>query len=773
MIINIYIGEQKLDLYSDENINLKSAIADVSDISKNTTEYTKTFTVPASDVNNSIFRHYYDFNIDNGFDARTKQGGRIELDGIPFKTGKFRLNKVSIKSGNPVSYSVNFWGELISFKDLLGDDKLTSLDLSAHDHTYNSDTVKGLFASPSDYDLVYALFSKKQLYFQSNGSDFQGTNIAFSQGDGVAWNELKPSLRLFSIIEAIEFRYDITFSRHFLSRSEFTRLYMLLDNSDQNIITEFQVNFDNSGDINTSPSTIDLTDNFYVNGYNSRVVVTITPSAGFEGINYDVSRKLNGSNWGTFTNQTGVNSFDFRTDLDTNEHTFFISVSEDFKFTFKIDVLDLVIPSSSNYTGDFSATMTEQIITAGVKTSTLMPDLKIIDFIRGLSQMFKWVIQPQDDGTIYINDINSYYAEGQVIDITRYVDNAEVEISRGEILNPINFNYKEPETILQKQFNKNNDVYFGDLELELTDKEDGTGDALDGKEFKIELPFEQILYSLLSDQATGVATQIVYAPTFDEGLNPLVVKPHIHYIDTPYVNPTRVGFINDLGVTESLNIFIKTPSYAIANNTHSTVWGNEQDPYTNDIIENTLYSNYYAQYISSIFNPKRRDSKYKVKDFPLRLLMQLSLNDVVQIRDNYYRIDSYDLNLINGDIAFNLINSFDNNINGFFASQTDIKVDFAIQTASTYVTNGTNIALTEVDTGDGVDWSNQTTSAGNVLFNFLTENNTGMGRTMQVTVTNNATLQEITITLTQTYKRVTIDNGVITADNNIITIDYN
>ena len=63
MIIKLYIKGQRLDLFADENIMLNSSIADVQDITKNTTEYTKSFTVPASDENNQIFKHYFSQDI--------------------------------------------------------------------------------------------------------------------------------------------------------------------------------------------------------------------------------------------------------------------------------------------------------------------------------------------------------------------------------------------------------------------------------------------------------------------------------------------------------------------------------------------------------------------------------------------------------------------------------------------------------------------------------------------------------------------------------------
>ena len=79
MIVNIYIQGSKLDLFQDENIEVNSSVADIEDITKNTTDYTKkTFTVPASKENNKIFKHWYDFGVDNSFDARIKVDGEIK-----------------------------------------------------------------------------------------------------------------------------------------------------------------------------------------------------------------------------------------------------------------------------------------------------------------------------------------------------------------------------------------------------------------------------------------------------------------------------------------------------------------------------------------------------------------------------------------------------------------------------------------------------------------------------------------------------------------------
>ena len=53
------INFQHLDLFEDEQITLTQTIQDIRDIEKVFTDFSKTFNLPASSVNNKLFKHYY------------------------------------------------------------------------------------------------------------------------------------------------------------------------------------------------------------------------------------------------------------------------------------------------------------------------------------------------------------------------------------------------------------------------------------------------------------------------------------------------------------------------------------------------------------------------------------------------------------------------------------------------------------------------------------------------------------------------------------------
>ena len=71
--IQLFIEGERVEFFNDETVSITQTIQNVKDISKVFTDFSKSFTVPASKTNNKIFKHYYNFDIENGFDARKKR----------------------------------------------------------------------------------------------------------------------------------------------------------------------------------------------------------------------------------------------------------------------------------------------------------------------------------------------------------------------------------------------------------------------------------------------------------------------------------------------------------------------------------------------------------------------------------------------------------------------------------------------------------------------------------------------------------------------------
>ena len=129
-------------MFKDEGVNITQSIKNVKDVAKIFTEFTKTFTLPASKTNNKIFKHYYNFDIIGGFDARTKKDATLELNYLPFKKGKIKLEGVDLQNRKPKSYRITFFGNTVTLKDVLGDDQLSSLTLTKYNVLYASDDIE-------------------------------------------------------------------------------------------------------------------------------------------------------------------------------------------------------------------------------------------------------------------------------------------------------------------------------------------------------------------------------------------------------------------------------------------------------------------------------------------------------------------------------------------------------------------------------------------------------------------------------------------------------
>ena len=142
LALQIYINGSRADTFKDESVTITQSIQNVRDVGKIFTDFTQSFNLPASQNNNKIFKHFYNFNIDGGFDARTKVSTKLELNFLDFKTGVLQLNGVKMKDNTPNSYNVTFFGNTVNLKTLIAEDKLDVLNLSAFDHTYSKTEVK-------------------------------------------------------------------------------------------------------------------------------------------------------------------------------------------------------------------------------------------------------------------------------------------------------------------------------------------------------------------------------------------------------------------------------------------------------------------------------------------------------------------------------------------------------------------------------------------------------------------------------------------------------
>lgn len=688
MITSIYILKDKLDLFEDDTLELKSSIAEIGDITKVFTDSTNNFSIPASDNNNRIFKHFYNANLVNGWDVFNKVRGVIELNGVLYKQVNIKLNSVILKSNKPTSYNIQAFGLLTQLKDLLGDDKLSDLDFSSYDFEYTGENILDLATSNTVDDLVATTLTTKRLIYDSDSSVNNTDNYINIANNNTSVNSGLPLERLGIsilnkvILERIEAKYNITFSRDYFGSSAFSNLYMLLNGGDVENSIEEQVVFNGSNsDPTLENNRVLLSTNL---PYSDTTYFRIFIDASFQNRDkeFTIITKANGVEINRTTrsgNKNGEYGFSLKkSDYEDFENlTFFFKSSFLMYYQMTIVRRDGATPYGSYKTGS--------TLSGVFDVTSKLPDIKVIDYIKGFFDRNKLIAYNTSDTEIYVNSLNDYYRSGVVKNIDEFVDYKEINISTGKIFNEINYKFKEPKTILAKQFFENNNVNYGDLEYKILNS---NGKLVDGESIDVKLPFENMVYEKLVDLSGNDTINFMYGLMANDSLESVTVNAHLHYVE-------RISTIDNLKVFETPTTYtlinnIKVPSHTFGFNIpiYSNVFGEEFNEYNGVKITNTIFSNFHKNYIENAFNSQKRLFKINCKNLPIDFLININLNDVLEFKDNYYRINKYNLNLITKECDFEVYNIKNLDLTPLVSITTDTTLT---TTDSTIITVNNNL----------------------------------------------------------------------------------
>jgi hypothetical protein len=721
---------KRMDMFNDETVVLKSQIQDIKDVGKIFTDFSRGFTLPSSRENNKLFKHYYNESIENGFDARNKKEAIIELDFLPFKRGKIFLNSVKMKNNKVHSYNITFFGNTVSLKDLLGDDELSLLgELDEYTHEYNNTNVKtGLESGLSSGKIIYPLISHtKRFYYDSAEAapNYSG-NLYYSSLNnsvGLAFEDLKPAIKCMTIIEAIETKYGISFTRDFFnetSGSAFSNLFLWLsrnkgkiggDENQEQILTRICKDWGYSsgslGFLVTSDSWIVST------RQDKKYEATLTIST--SGANASIPFRVKAIDYftGNVLAQDSLATSGTRT-LDVvilpNSETinyqikYIIESEQTLTLTPSLELtqysvnpvtgtptgIDGQATYNINGAGDSINTTEEIIITENT------PKIKTLDFLTGLFKMFNLTAYYIDDfgdanyGKIYVDTLDNFYADavnnpsGGKIDITKYIDVSNTEITPSNQFTELNFKYEDPSTLLSINHKETFNEVFGDEEFKPENVDRGTT-------YDIETGFEHMKFERLIDEnksssspytsvtsPQAYATDILWGYSADGNFNSDTdVTPNTGDYDPVLTKPLVFYGIQETGITADSGIkWISTtlPSevtqYYRPSNTNEDAsvstapaftinFSDEVDEwnltnYSSSGFSNSLFKKFYKTYITDVFNQYKRTYKLKAK-FPADFLINYKLNDILIIQDKEFTINSISTNLKDGKSDLELL----------------------------------------------------------------------------------------------------------------------
>ena len=704
----------RVDLMEEDLIELTQVIQDAKDIEKIFTDYSRTFNLPASKTNNKIFKHWYNPDID-GFDNQIFCSARIELNHLHFRFGKIKLEEAVLKNGEISMYKVTFFGDTLTLTELIGEDSLDSLEwLNNFNHSGSNANVKDGLENGLNFTIdsvtyndavIYPLIAHSQSYIFDNTNNLDnGLNISthssHHQQRGVLPEDLKPAILVKHIIKAIEQQYNITFkTSEFLDSAAMNNLYLWLHRDKGKLIAP---NFKLVNDIAftcTSASVVcqqfDGTRpdvqfhsttgiyQFYLfaEDFESKFIydVTITPESGSASTEYTAQIINLESNQvvSTIQSVTGTQNISISYGRGTNNPLVVgqvyrlavkIITNTSFNFDLSIDTTysaTAVGGGFDTYTATHTSNPSFITTTADIELLNQVPDIKVLDFLRALFSMHNLTAFLNFNGEVVVKTLDSFYSGGDTFDITSFVKTDKHTVGATVPFSEIDFEYAEPKSILAQQFFNTNNQKYGELNY--------LADTTKSKKYEIKIPFEHMLFERLQDKTSGALTTVQVGSFLDDNLEPSIGQPllfygiyqqnqdNINFLES--TRPETYGALCPTGTNSTLNDYW-IPSACNELGTSSTPptynlnFGSEINTYTlTDYAgnNNSLFQTYYTNYITRVFNKKTRIFKFSAI-LPLKVLLNLTLDDLIVVGTRAYTINKMSTKLQSGETNFELLN---------------------------------------------------------------------------------------------------------------------
>jgi len=682
--IKIVVGDNLdvLDMFADEGISIKSVVKDIKDPKKLFTDFSRSFTLPASKANNRVFKHYYNIDIQNGLDSRELIPAKILMNNSVYRVGNIRVDSVRVTGGVARQYKVTFIGKLSELSRQFGVDKLSSLDFSALDNTSFNFVTE--IANLTKRDVMFPISSRADRFVFDSGTanlDIDNTrNIAYvtatpTENYAIRANDLVGTLSCGAILDAIEAKYGFTFTGVF--ESEYIRdLYLWLHQTDKSrdgellegvasslsgspISSHWTVNTDTLIFLGTGgvPNTPDH------QRYLMRIKGTWLGDGKAQILkNGIVVRTIDTS--ATFSTYFPVDDYgvgDVYTFKALNESSITVALQVELL----LQEYEREEQNQGGQTGyydaqDYTITSSANVGTAGTYyVGANLPKMNVIDFLSSLFKMFNIVAEVDADLNISTKHYDHFMSEGEVKDFTKYVSIENQDISRPNLYSSILMDFEEPKTALEQGFLAVNGRKYGELSYQIVGAE---GVKLSGSEYNLKVDNQRVPIEPLNDLDNNTSTGICYTQFSDLKGAEQSIKPMFTYL-TKKSGGERIALYDAL-TTNS------TTSYMMPCNTHNNnqgeatlfnlksiglYFGTELNEYNTDktFTGIGLWNSFYRGTTALMFSEGKRGAKFKAM-IPQSQIINLKLSDILSISNQIYNINSIETNFLTGETKLEL-----------------------------------------------------------------------------------------------------------------------
>ena len=333
IIVEVNGENRYLDTYKYEPITLTYNVADIQDISKRNSSFSRTITLPETQNNRDVFNNISDLAADSTFNPNLKSKAWILVDTIEIFKGYIQLKSVTLSDTLENKYEVVIFADNDTFFTRLGERYIEELDYSDLNHIYGTTSIINSWTSGQELGYFYPLID----YGQGWTIDMISPGGAFSSATNsfVNYNEIFPATYVKTIWDKIFNESGFYYQSEFLNSQKFRDLLVPFNGSSFNngptysLTRIFQAFQDSttfstwSGFTYSGASTIigytDPNDQFNPNDpiyeYSSSTTLRFTDEINNDNINTDPNNLWDTTNF-VYTHVGGIFSERFTTAMD-------------------------------------------------------------------------------------------------------------------------------------------------------------------------------------------------------------------------------------------------------------------------------------------------------------------------------------------------------------------------------------------------------------------------------------------------------------------------
>jgi hypothetical protein len=210
----------ELDLSDNTPFPIIFNIADVRDISKKNSSYSKTLTLPHTDNNSNILNFIFDVANESSFNANKKVRAYVLNDTIQVFEGFFQLVKIKTNDNNKFNYECVIFGESDTLIKNIGEGFLTELNFSELNHDYNAANIEASWTRDWSSGYYYPLMDYNNRWTSQKLKLYGSGNL----GPGPKVFDFKPAVYVKYIWDKIFQDAGFTYDSTFLNSDTFSNL---------------------------------------------------------------------------------------------------------------------------------------------------------------------------------------------------------------------------------------------------------------------------------------------------------------------------------------------------------------------------------------------------------------------------------------------------------------------------------------------------------------------------------------------------------------------